>query len=398
MNPTNGIKWGEVFTKALMPVLWSLAVLAFGGRAAATTYNPVNGAAGTGKCNLTDAIQAASTNTAVHGCAKGSSTGTDTIQLAANTTYVGYGKTLLVPATGGALVIRGNANLTGIIRAPNYGYPSPSPLAGSGVCPFPAAIFSGGTLTLQDVVLQASETDVTGICQYAGSLTLNHVFLGDGFYQYGFNGGGIWSHPNTTSLTTGNNHRTLNLTSNTTLWSNYSPHVGGGISLFGDVVTTISNCEIEHSFSDDFGGALAWSGTWQKMGDVTITNTVFSYNESASSGFKGGGALYLDGDDANALVTLDRVNIEQNDAAERGGAIYVGNGLGNDKLVLRNQTSLTNNTSVEDPQTESFNADSFTYLIVSCNGNSIVNAVVSSEWSAHSPPLKGDGTCVFPIP
>jgi hypothetical protein len=51
---------------------------------------------------LTDAVQAAVTNVAVHGCPAGSGTTSDTIQLAA-TTYQGYGKTLHIPSSGGAL-------------------------------------------------------------------------------------------------------------------------------------------------------------------------------------------------------------------------------------------------------------------------------------------------------
>src|SRR5262245_23106431 len=46
--------------------------------AQATTYtNVVTGAPGSGKCNLSDAIKAASTNTAVHSCPAGSSSTTD---------------------------------------------------------------------------------------------------------------------------------------------------------------------------------------------------------------------------------------------------------------------------------------------------------------------------------
>ena len=117
--------------------------------AASITVN-TTGAPVTGKCNITDAIQAATTNKAVRGCIAGSSTTTDTITLAANTTYSGYGKPLHIPSSGGALVIQGtlsNGQRTTTIRASNYGAPSPSPLADGSVCPFPAAIYSGGTVT-----------------------------------------------------------------------------------------------------------------------------------------------------------------------------------------------------------------------------------------------------------
>src|SRR5581483_9368576 len=82
------------------------------------------GAPLSGHCNLTDAVQAATTNAKVHNCPAGSSSGTDTIILAANATYQGYGKALHFPPGGGAVVIQGtlsnNAVSSTIITA-NYG-------------------------------------------------------------------------------------------------------------------------------------------------------------------------------------------------------------------------------------------------------------------------------------
>jgi hypothetical protein len=71
-------------------ILCTLTVSGISIRANSTTIT-VNTTGGpvSGKCNITDAIQAASTNAAVHSCAAGSNTATDTIRLA-SATYQGY--------------------------------------------------------------------------------------------------------------------------------------------------------------------------------------------------------------------------------------------------------------------------------------------------------------------
>ncbi|HMI87616.1 MAG TPA: hypothetical protein VK550_26200 [Polyangiaceae bacterium] len=369
----------------------ALALLALAGSAEATTITVnVSGAPQTGKCSLTDAVQAATTNTAVHSCPAGSSSSTDTIQLAAGTTYQSYGKTLLFPTTGGAVVIQGTSARTTIIRAPDYGYPSPNPLSATEVCPFPSAIFAGGTLTVKNLILQASTGGTKGICQYAGSLTLDNTLVGDTAGVWYFEAGAITSYPNTSNI-----HRTLLIKNFSDIWGNTSPGNGAGLALFGDVDTTINNSQIEHNESDSSGGGIYWSGIWGKMGNLTLTNNTEVHYNGANAGW--GGGIYLGGDDALASVTIDNGNMQVNAAAYLGGAIYMESGVGDGKVMISNGSYIgPNNTAFGDSQQASLNSDSYVYNKVWCQGGATIYGLTGSEWTGHSPPLNDDGTCSFP--
>lgn len=364
-----------------------IGVSLFGVAAHATTITVnTNGAPASGKCNLTDAIQAATTNAAVHSCPAGSSSSTDVIALAANTTYASYGKVLHVPSSGGAVVIQGpsGGTTTTIIRAPNYGYPNPNPI-NANVCPYPAALFTGGTVTLKNLTLQSSVDGTTGICQYAGSLTLDTMELGDEAFTFGFNRGGLYSFPNTTQL-----HRTLTIT-NSYVVHNYSFQNGGGVAAIGNVDTTITGTVFETNTSESSGGGLSWSGADGKMGFVKVLSSSFFYNVSYSYG----GGMYLGPDTTSGAATLDAVDVQQNEASLTGGAVFVGNTAGLNKVTVQNGSFFDSNGSLSDGQQASFNSDANTYNAVYCKTSSTVPSMHGSEWT-HTPPLKGDGTCTFP--
>jgi hypothetical protein len=362
------------------------------GAAHATTITvDRTGAPVSGHCNLTDAVQAATTNAIVHGCAAGSSRNTDTIILAANTTYQGYGKALHIPPGGGALVIQGtlsNNAVSSIIMSANYGYPNPA--GGTSACSDPAAIFVGGTLTVKNLILQASETGTAGICQYDGSLTVSGADIGDSLQNNGFNARGIFSYPDGA-----NNHRSITL-QNAQIYGNYSPNIGAGIGLFGDVDFTMTNSGVQHNNADESGGGIAWVGGWGKMGNVSISVSDILYNQTGvDSENAWGGGLYLAGDDVNASVVLSGTQLQQNDAdTQTGGAIYIGPGMGTNKVVLADCFFLGNNAYI-DLQQSTLNSDSWVYDAVYCQQGTAMGNMSGSEWSGHSPPLKGDGTCTF---
>ena len=372
----------------------ALALVSIARLASATTITVnTTGAPVSGKCNLTDAVQAAVTNVAVHGCPAGSGSNSDTIQLAA-TTYQGYGKTLHIPSSGGALVIQGPSGTfqSAIIVASDYGYPVPNPI-NSNVCPYPAAVFSGGTLTLKDLTLQANQDGTTGVCQYAGSVTISHAIIGDAICppHFGFNRGGVWSYPNTTKL-----HRTLTVTAGSLITGNYTFQHGGGIAAFGNVDVTVNASGGQPSLScntcEGSGGGLAWVGDGSgKMGNLTLSGVNVTYNDS----FSWGAGLYLDGDDPAATATIG-ATIEQNHASFTGGGIFVGTSLGLNKVILSSTFIGAGNDAAEDAQQLSLNSDPNTYNAISCKAGSSVETLHGSEWSGHNPPLKGDGTCFFP--
>jgi hypothetical protein len=313
-----------------------------------------------------------------------------------------------VPPTGGALAITGGVNSSGAVTTlimNNNSYPNPQ--GGTSACGFPAGIFVGGTLTITQVQLTAADPFFTGVCQYAGSLTLAGMGISD------FSGGAILSatSTNTPARTLVLKSGTLNnRTFVTAIEGNSTPGSGGGLLLNANVNTTITDAFIESNSADASGAAIAWIGGWGKMGNLTITHaTVDNNNASIESG--NGGAYYFDPDDVNATVTINTGNIQNNAVARpefsaigTGGAIYVGSGFGTNKLVINN-TFLSGNVVYgypsdpfqQDGQAFTLNPDSWVYNAVYCKGGSHVPRLVGSFWNVHSPPLKGDGTCTFPI-
>lgn len=371
------------------------AILGFAGSAAAATINvDTSGAPVAGKCSLTQAIQAATTNQAVGACPAGSSFSTDTIWLQANTTYQDYGTFLHVPSTGGALIIRGvlsGGTISSTISGRNYGFPSSGP--NSGVCQYPAALFSGGSnLTLRDLALVAKPegTGHSGICQYSGTLSLSNVILGDGAEINYFNRGAIWSYPNTTG-----NARTLNLT-DVFIYGNYSLLTGGGVALDGAMTVNITRGLFYANTSQEGGGALSWRGS----GALTITDTQFHYNEAI---YSYGGALSLNPNSSSATATLKGIDVQQNWADYDGGAIFIGNAVGANKITITNGLNpsyIVNNAAGGgigwDPAERTFNSDpNWVYDSVWCSGSSSFSGLNVAPWTSHNPPLRGNGTCTF---
>jgi predicted outer membrane repeat protein len=347
-----------------------------------TTGIPVSG-----QCNLTDAIRAASTNAAVRGCAAGESSVTDTIVLQANTVYQAYGSPLHVPGGGGPLVIKGtlaNGDVGTTIVGRNYGFPSPNPIDRD-VCQYPAAIFTGGTVTIRHLNLEADAAFAgkTGICQYSGRLTLDDVGI------YHFDRGGLWSFPNTP-----NDQRTLTIQT-TDIMFNDSPVVGGAVSLHGGMTTSLTNMVIQENSSDESGGGLHWDG----HGTLTIKDVDFNYNRSI---YAYGGAANINPDTPDSTVTFNNVSFFDNEASHFGGAIWVGDNVGINKLKLQNTHFYDTNRGTvnpdvpDDPAQNSFNADSGVYDRIYCTAGSDIASLNFFPWTLHTPRLKGDGTCTFP--
>ena len=365
------------------------------GTAAAATINvTTSGPPVFGKCSLTQAIRAATTNQAVGSCPAGSQFSSDTIWLQANTTYADYGGVLHVPSTGGALTIRGalsSGRISSTISGRNYGYPASGP--NFQVCQYPAALFSAGSnLTVRDLALVAKPQGDghTGICQYSGSLTLTNVIIGDGAEINYFNRGAIWSFPNTTG-----NARTLTMT-DVYVDGNYSVVTGGGVALFGSMTVNITRGRFYGNTSQESGGGLSWRGS----GTLTITDTEFSYNTAL---YSSGGGMSLNPESSSATATLKGVNMQQNHADQNGGAIFVGNMVGANKIAITsglNGSYIVDNSAGGgvgwDPAERTFNTDpNWAYDSVWCTGGSTFSGLHLAPWTSHNPRLRGDGSCSF---
>jgi hypothetical protein len=369
-----------------MAMVLAISTTSFDVNAATITVNQ-NGPPMSGRCNLTDAIRAASTNASVRGCPAGQWS-TDTVVLQANTTYEAYGAPLHVPAGGGPVIISGtlvSGETTTAILGRNYGFPSPNPI-NSTVCQYPAAIFvGGGNVTIRNLNLWPDNLieGKAGICQYSGGLTIDNVGI------YDFDRGGVWSYPNTPS-----NHRTLTMQT-IDFWSNYSPVVGAAVSLHGSMTVSITNAWIQENSSNESGGALHWNG----HGSLTVTDVDFNYNHSL---YAFGGGVNLNPDEPGSIATFSNVAFYGNSASHYGGAMWVGDNLATNGLRLQNTYISPANYGTDapgvpdDPAHNSFNADTWVYDRIYCTAGSIIGSLNHYPWTWNTPRLKGDGTCTFP--
>lgn len=383
--------WTRAHKHVLSAYLMAVTALCTGTALATTITVTTTGPSSRTQCNLTDAIQAATTNTRVNGCRAGQpAPATDTIQLKAgngtSVTYAGYGTFIWIPAApndGGPLVLAGGSSYPGrtVISAQDYGAPPPAIYA----CP-DAAIYTGGSnVTIQGLTVTAgSGPPATGICQYAGNLTVNDVILGPSGENNttGFSSSAIWSSglADQMSLIIGSSQITGNF------GQGYS---AGGLTLSGAVTTTITDSDFEdNSGTVGLPGAISWFGG----GDLTISDTTFNENSTAGSS---GGALDLVCHDCDASVVLSNDDFENNQSfpGDGAGAINLDNG-GNFPLTISGGYIGASNFTGTDGQHSSFQPGWQTYFSLYCENSAFIANVSGSEWAPFSP-LSSDGTCQF---
>ena len=126
-------------------------------------------------------------------------------------------------------------------------------------------------------------------------------------------------------------------------------------------------------------------------GDLNMSDTDFYYNSASGAG----GGMYV-----SPVTTFGGygVNISggtffQNSADGGGGAVW----LGQIGMTLDNVSFGENRGDVTfRPEIRTFNTDSWVYGSIWCTNYSTIDYVNVAPWTAHSPPLLGDGTCAFP--
>jgi predicted outer membrane repeat protein len=202
-------------------------------------------------------------------------------------------------------------------------------------------VFFGRTLTLQNITLANSGSNVTGAVENFGTTTIINSQLTNNHSTN--NGGAIL------------NYGTLNLT-NTTLSNNKATNNGGGLYNDSGNVNIINSQFLSNVISGTTGtggaiyvntGASAIitaslissntaasnGGGIYSLATLSLTNVTLSGNRANSNG---GGGIYQDG----GTATLNFVSVVSNTAAAFGGGVYK-QGLGT--MTLRN-TLLANNT------------------------------------------------------
>lgn len=157
-------------------------------------------------------------------------------------------------------------------------------------------VFFGRTLTLENITLANSGSNVAGAIENFGTTTIINSQLINNHSTT--DGGAIL------------NHSTLNLT-NTTLSNNKATNNGGGIYNNAGT-TTIMNSQFLNnviSGTTGTGGAIA-----NQFGLVTVQNSTFRNNSSSD-----GGAIYVN---TGTSVAITATLISSNTAASNGGGIY----------------------------------------------------------------------------
>ncbi len=175
-------------------------------------------------------------------------------------------------------------------------------------CPS-GAIFSHGTLTINNSVLSGNSAGYGGAIGSYGTLTINNSILsGNSASQYG---GAIYS---TGTLTI----------NNSTLSGNSTDEYGGAIYNSSDTLT-INNSTLSGNSADNYGGAI-----YNSSDTLTINNSTLSGNSAvgrsgdSSSGW-GGGLYIVSGPSASAVVVMNST-LTGNSAANYGGGIYLAKG------------------------------------------------------------------------
>jgi hypothetical protein len=337
-------------------------LMAFAGTAKASQIN-----VGT-NCSLLEAVQAANTNTAVHGCMAGSP-GADLIKLA-STTY-----SLTSPLQiSEAVEIRGNGATSTTIQGGSNNGPVDD-------CEgFSAALYifvpPTDAVQLTNLTLrQISGSPTGGICLSSGRLILNSTRV------TGFQYRGIHAQPNNTGTEV---HVLVQAQSE--ISSNRSPGSGAGILVSTDngqnqATLTITQSAIVNNSSEGSGGGVFFAG---EGGNNHIEDSTISGNLS----FFGGGVAL---DYTASYFEIDRSTIANNHALNQAGGVgvFAANG------VQYNDTIITNNISDGDAQQANLSSDFSAQPTTSCNSSLIY--AQGSEWQNPPVPPGIGGNCIFNV-
>ena len=276
-------------------------MIAIGSAHAATiTVDGTDGAVAVdGACSISEAIQAANSDTAVNECAAGS--GTDTINLSANVTLTAafdedatYGSTG-TPAISSNLIIDGMGfsieRQSSLIC--NYDFNNDA-IEFRLMRTTPSADLSLNNLALKNGCADGGLIDGSGAAiQNLGQLSVESTVIS--FNATIARGAGIY------------NLGTISAIENSTLLTNSAGYLGGGIYNEG-TIGTIQNSTFHDNYVDDgLGGGILNNGTIN-----TIQNSTFSANSAS----EGGGIL-------NAGITINTIQNTtfSRNSTQSGGAI-----------------------------------------------------------------------------
>ncbi|MFQ5435700.1 MAG: choice-of-anchor Q domain-containing protein, partial [Anaerolineae bacterium] len=221
-------------------------------------------------------------------------------------------------------------------------------------------VFSGSTVTLEDLTLQNGLSDSNGgAILVEGNITLRNVLLRNNSSTLDFSqgGGGIFSSgPNSAvvldHVTLDNNSAqasggAINITNgsitidDSLFTGNTAQLNGGAVNLNGGVDATINNSTFSGNSATGSGGINGLGGAIFNFAQLTINNSTISGNTALF-----GGAIYAEGGQSGPIastLTINHSTISGNTATatttDSGGGIFISN------LAAFNNTTITRNTA-----------------------------------------------------
>ena len=336
---------GPLWTLALILMLSALLAP----RSEAATISVDQG----GTCTLPDAIQAASSDTAVGGCPKGS--GPDIIELETDVTLTSDLPFVQSadPAnpSQSALIINGNGHT---IDGDN---------AFRGLTNYLAE------LTVNDcTITKCYGGQGSGLTNGGGNTTLNNCTISNNS-NLNSSGGGI------ANITGASYHARLIL-NNCTISGNTSHGYGGGIVNSGDsgeLSLTINNSVISGNTAND---GTDFAGEGGGISIQTEVPTVISISGSTISGNSATsfGGLFIAGRNNDMSVTITDSSISDNSASGGGGLLFISD---NGTMVI-DGTTISGNTATEG------GAGGIELFSYGTNGTTIRNSTISNnQTSGH---------------
>ncbi|MFT6101290.1 MAG: hypothetical protein ACJAYF_003853 [Arenicella sp.] len=266
-------------------------------------------------CDLREAIESANTNSAIGGCAAGSS-GQDTIQFFAGFTRYELPSIAFSNLAGSS----GTPEITSEIRIIGPGTELlviARPLSQSDIYrAFTVSV--DGDLTLENLSLQnfgQSSGFSGGAIRVAGSLTLRNVEIADNSADFG---GGLWVQGGSAVIRS------------SLIRNNRAGLQGGGIGLSSGSTVAVFDSTISNNRSD-IGGGIALAAAPDSS--LSLYNTTITENTASVRG--GGLSLLMAAADTSNSVVIRNTIISGNTAASYDEAHFVNPGTGSG-LDIRN--------------------------------------------------------------
>lgn len=335
-----------------------------------------NDNAGDGKCDLIEAVRAANTNVAYHGCTAGSSSGTDQIVLTSGFTYP-LSRTLLPTSS---IEITTSAAGTATISPTSWVY---SATPGRECLIYARNSSSTVVTSLTGVTLSSPGTSgVAGFCNSRGKAILRRVHV------TGFTAGGINSWCDSTHGCVYPAESSYIQVELSLIDYNSKAGHGGGLAASGlGSSLGIHNSSFIGNHSDSGGGAI-WVGT--SLGTPTIRHSTIASNSAAY-----GGGVYIAMDPTTNTYTMIFDSTIAHNYADSIGGVFLDDtspGGGNSQDVHIVNSIINDNTSLD--EYPNINNDELQSGVMNCYSQSIVYL------TPGTPPLNvgEDSSCDFDTP